>query len=100
MGSFSASNQTGFMQVVLVEFPRKGMQAIGFVTNESYDRSGEKLLNVFIPTAPNPMTGFLEIMKEQEVTRTSMSVENAFRMIISAGKVLPDEVKERFPASN
>ena len=57
--SFSAPDKAGFMQVVLVEFPRKDMKAIGFVTNELTGASGEKLLSVLIPTAPNPTTGFL-----------------------------------------
>ncbi len=87
--SFNTPNQTEFIRVVLVEFPRKGMKAIGFVTNEWHDESGEKLLNVFIPTTPNPTTGFLQIVKEEDVTRTKMSVKDAFKVVISAGKVSP-----------
>lgn len=82
--------KTGFMQVVLVEFPRKGMKAIGFITNEITDKSGEKYLSVLIPTAPNPTTGFLQILKEEEVIRTQMSVDEAIKMIISVGKIAPD----------
>jgi uncharacterized membrane protein len=57
--SFSAPEKTGFLQVVLVEFPRKGMRTIGFVTNELTDKSGQKTLNVLIPNSPNPMSGFM-----------------------------------------
>jgi uncharacterized membrane protein len=92
--SFSAPEKTGFMQVVLVEFPRKGMRAIGFVTNESTDKSGQKLVNVLIPNSPNPMSGFLEIVKEKEVVRTKISVDQALQMIVSAGRMTPDGVND------
>ena len=95
MESFSAPGKTGFMQVVLTEFPRKGMKSIGFVTNEMPGKSGKKLLNVFIPTAPNPTSGFLQIVSEDEVTRTDISVEDALKMVVSAGRVLPKKVKNR-----
>lgn len=97
--SFTAPGKTGFMQVVLVEFPRKGMSALGFVTNEVTDASGEKLLNVLIPTAPNPATGFLQIMREEEVVRTKISVDEALKMIVSAGRMSPREISTRIPGA-
>jgi len=93
--SFSDPNKTGFMQVVLVEFPRKGMMALGFITNEVVSSSGEKLLNVLIPTAPNPATGFLQIMKEEDVIRTKMSVDDAIKMIVSAGRITPQAARDK-----
>ena len=90
--SFSAPGKTGFMQVVLIEFPRKGMKSIGFITNETRGKSGEKLLNVFIPTSPNPTSGFLEIVSEDEVTRTDISVDDAIKMIVSAGRMQSGKV--------
>ncbi len=98
--SFSTPSKTGFMQVVLVEFPRKGMRTIGFVTNESTDKSGKKLLNIFIPTAPNPTSGFLQIAREDEITRIDISVDDALKMVVSAGRVSPKEVTEQFPGKN
>ena len=95
--SFSRPRRTGFMQVVLIEFPRKGMQAFGFVTNEMRDESGRRRLNVFIPTSPNPTTGFLQVVKEEEITPTNISVESALKMIVSAGRVLPKEVSHKIP---
>jgi uncharacterized membrane protein len=95
MASFSDADKTGFMQVVLAEFPQKGMRAIGFVTNEMTDKSGQKWISVLIPTAPNPTTGFLEILKEQDIVRTNISVDDAVKMVISAGKMMPGEVKDR-----
>ena len=98
--SFSAPGKTGFMQVVLVEFPRKGMRTIGFITNESYDKSGERLLNIFIPTAPNPTSGFLQIAREEEVIRTNISVEEALRMVVSAGRVSIKDVGDKLSMSD
>lgn len=97
---FSAPSKAGFMQVVLVEFPRKGMRTIGFITNESLDKSGKKLSNIFIPTSPNPTSGFLQIASESEITRTDISVEDALRMVVSAGRVSLEEVAEKFSVNN
>ena len=85
--SFAAPRETGFMQVVLVEFPRKGIRSIGFITNEGYDASGQKLLNVFVPTSPNPTSGFLQILREEDILRTDISVDDALKMIVSAGRI-------------
>lgn len=93
--SFSAPGKTGFLQVVLVEFPRKGMMTIGFVTNESSSESGEKLLNIFVPTSPNPTSGFLQIAREGEVIRINISVDDALKMVVSGGKISPKEVSDR-----
>ncbi len=90
--SFSASRDTSRMQPVLTEFPRKGMRVIGFITNELRHESGKKLLTVFIPTSPNPTSGFLQIVEENEVVRTDISLEDALKMVVSAGKVASDEV--------
>ncbi|MDZ4247489.1 MAG: DUF502 domain-containing protein [Dehalococcoidia bacterium] len=93
--SFSRSGQTAFLQTVLMEFPRKGMWTLGFITREFCTESGEKRLNIFVPTAPNPMSGFLEITSEEEVIRTDIPVNEALKMIVSAGKVSPPELSRR-----
>ncbi|MFC1864200.1 DUF502 domain-containing protein [Chloroflexota bacterium] len=98
--SFSASGKTGFTEVVLVEFPRKGLRTIGFVTNESSDESSEKLLNIFIPTSPNPTSGFLQIVREGEIIRTNISVEDALKMVVSAGRVSLKEVRDKLSVQN
>ena len=97
LDSFSAPRTTGFMQVVLVEFPRKGLRAIGFVTNELSTQSGEKLYNVFIPTAPNPTSGFLEIVREEDMVRTKIPVDEALRMVVSAGRVSVKGIGDKLP---
>lgn len=93
--SFSTPGTTGVMQVVLIEFPRKGIRTIGFVTNELSGEPGKKLLSIFIPTSPNPTSGFLEIVNEGEIIRTDISVDDALKMIVSAGRVTPKEVAEK-----
>ena len=98
--SFSAPGKTGFMQVVLVEFPRKGIRTIGFVTNESSGESGKKILNIFIPTSPNPTSGFLQIMSESEVIRTNISVDDALKMVVTAGSVSLKESEDRLSGEN
>ena len=98
MESFSAPRNTGFMQVVLIEFPRKGTRTLGFVTNESSDESGRKLLNIFVPTAPNPTSGFLQIVEEGEVIRTDISVDDALKMVVSGGRISLKEIEDRLLA--
>jgi uncharacterized membrane protein len=97
LASFANPNKTGFMQVVLVAFPREGMRAIGFVTNEVTDTSGEKLLSVLIPTAPNPTSGFLQLLREEDIIRTDISVDDALKMVVSAGRMTPPEIQARMP---
>jgi len=96
MVSFTIPSETRFLQVVLVEFPKEGMRVIGFVTSESSTASGEKVLTVFIPTSPNPTSGYLEIVNERDVIRTNISIDDALKMVLSAGKVSLKEVTERF----
>ena len=94
--SFSAPGKSGgLLQVVLIEFPRKGMKTIGFITNESLDVSGKKLINIFIPTSPNPTSGFLQIVRENEIIRTNIPVDEAMKMVVSTGKVSPTEISEK-----
>ena len=100
MVSFTTSSETKFLQVVLVEFPKKGMRVLGFVTSESPVESGEKLLTVFIPTSPNPTSGYLEIVRENDIIRTNISIDDALKMVLSAGKVSLKEVTDRLGAEN
>ena len=98
--SFATPREGGFLQVVLVEFPKKGMRAIGFVTSESRVESGEKLLSVFIPTSPNPTSGYLEIVRENDIIKTDISIDDALKMVLSAGKVSLQEVTDRLGAES
>ena len=100
MEAFATPRESGFLQVVLVEFPKKGMRAIGFVTSESRVESGEKLLSVFIPTSPNPTSGYLEIVRENDIIKTNISIDDALKMVLSAGKVSLQEVTDRLGAES
>lgn len=75
--------------VVLVEYPRKGVWAVGFATKENNgemsDKVNKKLLNVFVPTTPNPTSGFLLMFPVEEVIYLNMSFEEASKFIVSAG---------------
>jgi uncharacterized membrane protein len=99
--TFLQGNSSRFRRVVLVEYPREGLYAVGFVTGvigtAIQSDFGEKMLSVFIPTAPNPTTGWYAVVPERLVKDIDLSVEDAFRTIISAGIVSPDE---REPNSN
>ncbi len=83
-----------FRRVVLVEYPRKGVWALGFVTGSMspnfQSQFPRPMLNVFIPTTPNPTSGWYAIVQEEEVLPLSISVEEAFKLIISGGIVSPN----------
>jgi uncharacterized membrane protein len=92
--SFSVPDST-FMQVVLVDFPHPGMKALAFVTNEMTDKDGKKLYSVLIPTAPNPTSGFMEIVKEDDIIHTKITIDEAMKMVISAGRVMPEDIHQK-----
>lgn len=92
---FSMSGKGGFSQVVLVEFPGKGMKTVGFVTSEIMAEDGERLLCVFVPQSPTPTTGFVEIVREKDIVRVDMSIEDALKMVVSAGAFSPPEIKAK-----
>jgi uncharacterized membrane protein len=87
--SVTVPDKTGFMQVVLVEFPRKEMWTVGFVTKEMTTVNGEKFANVLIPTSPTPWSGFFQIVKETDLIRTDITIEDAVKMIVSGGMNTP-----------
>ena len=85
-------SKAAFRDVVLIEFPRQGMKTIGFVTNEMKDKKGKKLLAVYVPTAPIPTSGFFQIVSEDMVIPTDISVDQAIQMVISSGMVSPETI--------
>ena len=78
-----------FRSVVLLEYPRKGLYSLGFVTGDTkgvmQDKTQKKMVNVFVPTTPNPTSGFYLMVPEDEVIRLNMNVEDAFKVLISGG---------------
>lgn len=92
MSALSLPGKDAFLSVVLVDFPRPGLKAIGFLTGYIDANDGNKYCKVFIPTTPNPTTGFFEIIPCDQVQQTAFSVEEAFKMIISGGIISPDNL--------
>ncbi|MBO5254666.1 MAG: DUF502 domain-containing protein [Opitutales bacterium] len=92
--TFSKQNKAVFQKVVLVEFPRRGAYAVGFLTSEVggevADKCGSKMVNVFVPTTPNPTSGFLFAVAEDDIKYLDMSVGDAMKFIISGGAVSPN----------
>lgn len=91
--TFSSQNRNLFSKVVLVQFPRAGMYSVGFLTNkaqgEPQARTKDEVWTVFIPTTPNPTTGFLVMLPREEIIELEMSVGDGMKMIISGGAVVP-----------
>ena len=87
--SFS-NNKSSFKQVVLITFPHARCRSVGFVTGEQKGLGPEKLVSVFIPTTPNPTSGFLMLAPESEIVRLNMSVGDGIKFIISLGAIAPD----------
>ncbi len=88
-------------RVVMVEFPHPGMRALGLVMRVLPDATtGEELAAVFIPTAPNPTSGYLEFVPLSKLTATDMTMEQAMSMIVSGGAVTPDAIRTGGMAGN
>lgn len=95
VAAFSYQNKATFKEVVMVEFPRKDMYSIGFLTGELSQEiaphKGEKFFNVFIPTTPNPTTGFLVMLSEKNIHPIdNITRQEAMTMVISGGIVQPE----------
>jgi uncharacterized membrane protein len=85
----SGINKGAFRKVVFVEWPTKGMKTIAFVTKEQMDSRGRRLYSVYIPTSPTPQTGFYMIAREAQISQTDIGVDEAMKMVISAGIISP-----------
>ena len=86
-----------FRKVVLIEYPRKGIWSVAFVTGRASGEvqrvTAEDVVNVFVPTTPNPTSGFYVLVPEKDLIALKMTVEEAFKLIISGGMVTPPEKK-------
>ena len=89
-----AGNRSSFKTVVLIEFPSPGSYAVGFITSETQteilEQTGRQLLSVFVPTTPNPTSGFLILVPPNKVTKLDMSVAEGIKYIVSLGALLPE----------
>ena len=95
--SIAQADTSAFRKVVLLEFPRRGLLAIGFVTGETRGEvqklTQNNMLNVFVPTMPNPTSGFLVFAPPEELTEISMTIEEGIKYVVSGGIVTPPELK-------
>jgi uncharacterized membrane protein len=91
-----AGNKNSFKTVVMVEFPSAGIYSIGFITNdqngEVQQKTREKVVCVFVPTTPNPTSGFLILVPEEKVTRLDMNVADGIKYIVSLGSISPEHL--------
>lgn len=91
-----SQSSTSFRQVVLVEYPRPGIWAIAFLTATTSGEvgrrfDGREMINVFLPTTPNPTSGFLLFVPKEDAIYLDMSVEEGIKLVISAGMVIPPD---------
>ena len=91
-----AQSERSFERACLIQYPRKGIWAIGFVSTEARGEvagkaeTGSQLLSIFVPTTPNPTSGFLLFFPKEDVIELDMSIEDAAKLVISAGLVYPN----------
>ena len=94
------TSSDSFRKAFLVQYPSKGIWVIAFQSGDYKGQAesliGEEILNLFVPTTPNPTSGFFIMVSKKDVLELNMSVEEAFKLVISAGVVTPDtvEIKE------
>lgn len=93
--TFANSSPTNYEAVVMVTFPHKTGRGIAFMMGTIIDPDGKKLYRVFLPTAPNPTTGFLMFMEEQDVEFTDISVDAGIKLIVSGGMLSPERYNRK-----
>lgn len=90
-----AQKSTAFREVVLVEYPRRGVWTIGFITGttegEIQELTEDEVVNIFLPTTPNPTSGFLLFVPRSDIVTLHMSVEDGMKMVVSGGLISPPD---------
>ena len=103
METVLANKSSAFRECVLIEYPRRGIWTLGFITGktrgEVQDRTAEEVINVFVPTTPNPTSGFLLFVPEQDIIRLKMPIEDGLKLVVSGGIVTPQVEATALPAS-
>jgi uncharacterized membrane protein len=94
---------SAFRECVLIEYPRKGIWTLGFITGTSkgevQEKTAEEVINVFVPTTPNPTSGFLLFVPAQDIIRLKMPIEDGLKLVVSGGIVTPTVEVTALPAS-
>ncbi len=93
MQTFTKGKNKSFSKVVVVNFPNEVTKSVGFITNEEITFSHEELVSIFIPTTPNPSNGFLIMVKKGDYTEVTIPVDQALKMIVSMGTLLPEHLQ-------
>lgn len=98
MEAVLATDAQSFRKVLLLEYPRKGIWSVAFMTSDSLgevqEKTSQDVISVFVPTTPNPTSGFVIMVPRSEVIELSMSVEDGLKMIISLGVIVPPTYKD------
>lgn len=94
-----SQNGRSYKKVLLIEYPRKGIYSLGFLTNDKNNffekiLSEKELVNVFIPTSPNPTSGMFVMVHKQEAIELDMRIEDAIKLIISGGAIIPESLEK------
>ena len=97
--TIAASQSSAFREAVMLEYPRKGVYSIGFVTGttegEVQNATKAETINVFVPTTPNPTSGYLLFVPKKELIYLQMTVEEAVKLVVSAGIITPPTPEEK-----
>ena len=95
METVLAQSSSSFREVVMLEYPRKGIWAVAFVTSSAQGQVNEaqddEMISIFMPTTPNPTSGFLLFVPKRDLTYLDMSVEDGVKLVISAGMIWPED---------
>jgi len=89
----SIPGRKAFKRVVIAEYPRAGMKAFAFVTGKIRTKDGTKLTSIFIPTTPNPTSGFLLYLPDEDIVETDLTIEEGMKLIMSGGILVPEQVE-------
>lgn len=93
--NFSNDQSTNFKKVVYVTYPKEGSHSIGFITKENIQIGDEVMTTVFVPTTPNPTSGFLIYVKPDQYEELDMPIDEALKTIISLGYIAPDVIRKK-----
>ncbi len=89
VNAFKGDQRAAFSRVVLLEWPAKGLYTLGFVTSSDKAQLPERLVNVYVPTTPNPATGHFMLIEREDIIPVNLSVEDGMKLVISGGMVGP-----------
>ena len=93
MQTFASTNRQAFKSVVVIEYPRPGLKSIAFVTGTIRSSTGHEYSKVFIPTSPNPTSGFLIFVPTSDIQETGLSLEDGMKAVVSGGILTPEDLR-------